>query len=280
MPSGLSSRMMPSAAKLGADPVGIGKAALACGPAPARRSAVSIPVGLGIRGCRAASRAATASSSPISCPPARARLQPAALGIVRGAVDRAGKLVQMRQRERRVEIVFERVAHRRQRSALADLRNGRPAGRARGRSGRGSAAPGAASARSSRAGRGNASSGARGGSPRPAPSSSNSRTVRMLPSDFDILAPSIGQHPVVHPIPRRTGGRAWAHVALRDLVLVVRENEVETAAVDVEGLAEMRLAHRRAFDVPARPAAAPRAVPTRLVRVDGFHSTKSAGSRL
>ena len=28
----------------------------------------------------------------------------------------------------------------------------------------------------------------------------------------------------------------------------------------------MRLAHRRAFDVPARPAAAPRAVPARLVR--------------
>ncbi len=54
--------------------------------------------------------------------------------------------------------------------------------------------------------------------------------------------------------------------ALRDLVLVVREDQVEAAAVDVEGLAQRVLAHRRAFDVPAGPAAAPRAVPAGLVR--------------
>ncbi len=49
--------------------------------------------------------------------------------------------------------------------------------------------------------------------------------------------------------------------ALRDLVLVVRKDEIEPAAVNVEGLAQKRLAHRRAFDVPAGPAAAPRALP-------------------
>ena len=46
----------------------------------------------------------------------------------------------------------------------------------------------------------------------------------------------------------------------------MREDQIEAAAVDIEGLAEMRLAHRRAFDVPARPAPAPRAVPARLIR--------------
>src|SRR5436190_13725223 len=73
-----------------------------------------------------------------------------------------------------------------------------------------------------------------------------------------------GQHLVVHPDPREGMARMRA-LALRNLVLVVRENEVEPAAMDVEGLAELGLAHRRAFDMPARPAAAPRAVPTGLV---------------
>ena len=36
--------------------------------------------------------------------------------------------------------------------------------------------------------------------------------------------------------------------------------------MDVETFAEMRLAHRRAFDMPARPAAAPRAVPAGHIR--------------
>ena len=69
--------------------------------------------------------------------------------------------------------------------------------------------------------------------------------------------------------------------ALGDLVLVVREDQVEAAAVDVDRLAEMRLDHRRAFDVPAGPAPAPGASPSRSrPRRDGFHSTKSAGSFL
>src|SRR6478609_8377374 len=39
---------------------------------------------------------------------------------------------------------------------------------------------------------------------------------------------------------------------LGDLVLMVREDEVDAAAMDVESLAEMLPRHGRAFDVPAR----------------------------
>ena len=48
---------------------------------------------------------------------------------------------------------------------------------------------------------------------------------------------------------------------LRGLVLVVREHEVDPAAVDVELEAEQRLGHRRALDVPAGAPAAPGRVP-------------------
>ncbi len=54
---------------------------------------------------------------------------------------------------------------------------------------------------------------------------------------------------------------------LGNLVLVVREDEVQSAAVDVEGRAEELLAHRGALDVPAGPAAAPGRVPRRLARL-------------
>src|SRR4051812_19406743 len=43
-------------------------------------------------------------------------------------------------------------------------------------------------------------------------------------------------------------------LALRDLVLVVREREVPTAAVDVERHAQLAAGHRGTLDVPTRPA--------------------------
>ena len=61
-----------------------------------------------------------------------------------------------------------------------------------------------------------------------------------------------------------------AAFALGDFVFVVREHEVEAAAVDVERFAEQLLAHGRAFDVPAGPAVAPGAVPRRLARLGRF----------
>src|SRR5690242_4144170 len=49
--------------------------------------------------------------------------------------------------------------------------------------------------------------------------------------------------------------------ALRNLILVMRENEVEAAAVDVDGLAKVGADHRRAFDMPAGTAPPPRRIP-------------------
>ena len=90
------------------------------------------------------------------------------------------------------------------------------------------------------------------------------------------------QEAVVHPEIRHRRGVEGA-ARLRDLVLVMREHEIDAAAVDVEGLAEMLPRHRRAFDVPA--GAAGRAMPhgdgqPGSPGFDGFHSTKSIGSRL
>src|SRR5260370_31087082 len=48
---------------------------------------------------------------------------------------------------------------------------------------------------------------------------------------------------------------------LGDLVLVVREQQVDAAAVDVEGVPEEVLAHGRAFDVPAGASATERRLP-------------------
>src|SRR5262249_37504487 len=76
------------------------------------------------------------------------------------------------------------------------------------------------------------------------------------------------QHPVVRPDVRElVADRA----RLRELVLVVREDEVEPAAVDLELLPEELLRHHRALDVPAGAAAAPRGFPpgvlSRFVRL-------------
>src|SRR4029077_15211412 len=57
---------------------------------------------------------------------------------------------------------------------------------------------------------------------------------------------------------------------LGDLVLVVGEDQVGAAAVDVERLAEIAVRHRRALDVPAGAARAPRAGPRRLARLWGL----------
>src|SRR5207253_2603508 len=54
---------------------------------------------------------------------------------------------------------------------------------------------------------------------------------------------------------------------LRDLVLVVWEDEIESAAVDLESRTEDLLGHRRALDVPAGPAAAPGRIPPGVLRL-------------
>src|SRR5712692_1525493 len=69
-----------------------------------------------------------------------------------------------------------------------------------------------------------------------------------------------GQHAVMHPISRERAPIMRADT-LRDLVLVMGEDQIEPAAVNVESLTQRVLAHRRAFDVPAGAAASPRALP-------------------
>src|SRR5207253_11346778 len=67
------------------------------------------------------------------------------------------------------------------------------------------------------------------------------------------------QMPPVHPVAHRRvpeGG-----LGLRDLVLVVRKNVVDTAGVQVEALAEVARAHRRTLDVPSRETRSPRRFP-------------------
>src|SRR5262249_53720298 len=103
--------------------------------------------------------------------------------------------------------------------------------------------------------------------------------VRAVPreelADRDAIAQGLGhlldaararvddlEHPVVHEEPRERPTRDA--LALGDLVFVVREDQVAPAAVDVDLLAEVSADHRRALDVPAGPARAPRARPRRL----------------
>src|SRR5215469_1339609 len=64
----------------------------------------------------------------------------------------------------------------------------------------------------------------------------------------------------MHPIADKGPATVRAGT-LRDFVLVMRKDEIETAGVDIEGLPQMGFAHRRALDVPARPPSAPRAIP-------------------
>src|SRR5689334_6893935 len=55
--------------------------------------------------------------------------------------------------------------------------------------------------------------------------------------------------------------------ALRNLVLVVREDVIHGPRVDVEMLAEVFHAHRRTLDVPARSPLPPSRRPGRLARL-------------
>src|SRR3712207_1111480 len=64
----------------------------------------------------------------------------------------------------------------------------------------------------------------------------------------------VAVHPHAHdPMAERA-------LALGDLVLVVGKGEVDPAGVQIETLAEVGDRHRRALDVPAGVALAPRAV--------------------
>ena len=67
---------------------------------------------------------------------------------------------------------------------------------------------------------------------------------------------------------------------LGDLVFMVRKNKIGSAAVNVEGLAEIFTAHGRALDMPARTAFPPGAVPGRLSGLAGLPEGKVHGMAL
>ena len=92
---------------------------------------------------------------------------------------------------------------------------------------------------------------------------SRSLTKTRLPSDLDILVPPRRTMPDVHPVAHeRLAGR---RLGLGRLALVVGEDQVGAAAVQVDGRAQLAHGQRRALDVPAGPAPAPQRVPRRLV---------------
>ena len=68
-----------------------------------------------------------------------------------------------------------------------------------------------------------------------------------------------GDHVVVHPVV--DSWLALGCTALCNLALVVREEQVETSAMDVELIAEVLLTHSRALKMPARETLAPRRWP-------------------
>ena len=83
---------------------------------------------------------------------------------------------------------------------------------------------------------------------------------------------------VVHPIPCERFSRAAFR--LGQFVLVMRKHQVETAAVNVDRIAEDLLRHRGTFDVPARPARSPRAVPRRLAGLGALPQGEVGGMML
>ena len=87
------------------------------------------------------------------------------------------------------------------------------------------------------------------------PSSASSVTRWKLPADLAIFRPAISR---CSPWTQTAAGRpADERRRLGDLVLVVREDVVDAAGVQVEPVAQVAPGHRRALEVPARVALAP-----------------------
>ena len=80
---------------------------------------------------------------------------------------------------------------------------------------------------------------------------------------------------VVHPVPGE--GAAVGALALGDLVLVVGEDQVLAAAVEVDGLAQVGAAHGAALNVPAGAAHAVGALPGGLAGLGGLPDGEIGG---
>ena len=73
------------------------------------------------------------------------------------------------------------------------------------------------------------------------------------------------QKTVVEPIARERCAIVRA-AALRQLVLVMREDEILTTRMNIDSHPKMLFRHRGTLDVPSRPAPAPRRIPARQFR--------------
>ena len=100
--------------------------------------------------------------------------------------------------------------------------------------------------------------------------------LKTLPSDFDIFSSSMSRcSTCIQNRDELLVGRAFA---LGDLVFVMRKNEIDAAAVDVDRrLAQQPQRHRRALEVPARAGRGRIRSPSsaRSSAFVAFHSTKS-----
>ena len=68
----------------------------------------------------------------------------------------------------------------------------------------------------------------------------------------------------MHPI---AGESITRRMRLSDLILMVRELQIQATGVDIKLRAQIFRRHRRALQVPPRTATAPRSIPTRLPRL-------------
>ena len=79
---------------------------------------------------------------------------------------------------------------------------------------------------------------------------------------------------VMHPIMREAVLASAERLGLRNLILMMRENQVASAAMKIECASEIFKRHSRALDVPARTSVAPWAFPERLTRLCGLPDSK------
>src|ERR1051326_882165 len=72
----------------------------------------------------------------------------------------------------------------------------------------------------------------------------------------------------MHPVPRK--GLARQRFRLRDLILMVWESQIFSAAMQIKALAQVLHRHNGAFNVPARTARADRTLPEGLAFLRGL----------
>lgn len=96
--------------------------------------------------------------------------------------------------------------------------------------------------------------------------------------DFEWSMPN---RSAVEKVERRAHREA---LRLRDLVLVVREHQVDAPGVDIHGVPEVTPCHSTALDVPPRPPLAERSIPNhvpifRFVRLSRGFSRRGVSGR-